>query len=199
MSLLLLAFNCTDDILIWEIANGVFPLHDFISKKIKLTGSRCVSLKEKLRYFPKKGNRITVMSLWHKDLNHKFIEQSWESTMGDLLLPLLRSWSNVRFRHEVTTFIRAAFSQRPWKIKIINEDSCGNIYRRPRFLKKRMFCTEALAKVYQYLGLLSPTYNTKLIVPGDFAHLSQDSSYISIPLLHSWRLIPYMSIKLSEI
>ena len=180
-----------NDLLIWEIANGIFSLFDYLSGKVSRGGSRVVSLQAKLKCFPKRGNKVMIMSLTENQDDRD--QDEWEDWITGEIMPQLTYWSNVKFRHEICTFIRAALGTKPW-LKSIESTHADSIVCRGEMHYSKLFCSEAIAIVYQILGVIDTTYNPKRYVPADFSGRVVMSD--ERPFLMGWDLQPFLSLNM---
>jgi hypothetical protein len=100
-----------DDVYLFEIANGIFPAFDLLEQKYKCTGLRLVSLREKLRQFPKSGNRVMILSLRSNHLNWL---EAYE-LVHYILLDCMHRLAGTCFRRNIFLVCRAAFVRKPWR------------------------------------------------------------------------------------
>lgn len=194
------------------MSNSPFEILDLVTGKMKMSGARLILWRDKLRRFPLIGkNHITVMSLYHPNSvsnNGDGGMQEWERILYPMLMPVLKLLCDRTFLRNPVTLLKAALQEKPWNIPNsikITETECQltNCCHYFHHRHRRLFCSEAIALIYQLLGFMemSCRSNPRHFVPGDFGHrvLKWDGklqcALPSIPMENEWRLIPYLTIK----
>lgn len=167
---------------------------------MKTKGSRVVSLRAKLKTFPKRGNKIAVMSLQFNNQLFPLPAQEWEYYVLSELVPLLSLWSEVRFRRDLVILITAAYGTKPWRKPI--GYAAAEINNHVSYT--RLFCSEAVAIVYQTMCILEPRFNPKRFVPGDFGFtivnkMTGTIQLAKTPLQDGWSLIPLLLLNLERL
>jgi hypothetical protein len=124
------------------------------------------------------------------------------------LWPLLVEMRNVQFRHSIASFVRAAIDTRTRPHRPIDQLSSMS-----RFVKafgdgdgvwrysRKLFCSEAIALIYQRMGMLDSGVKASRFVPGDFgpwfSH-KKDVAMRQVPWVNGWHLEPLLSLSLTK-
>jgi hypothetical protein len=187
-----------DDVLIFEISNTlVHPLYDHLSETYKKKGARVVSLRERLKQYPKHGESVMIMSLVNQHIPRPMISFYLESE----LIEILNCMKNVSFRDSWHLLLRAAISHnwRAFRPSAIRRDL--KIIYELQYRKLTLFCSEALIIVLQELGILSRFCNPKRYVPADFGcrYYKDNVQPPLLPLKRGWNYTPLLCLRLKAL
>ena len=120
---LIVKFPRSSEIYLWELANSIFPIISLLDDypKIKPSGVRLVRLRDKLKFFPSKGNRVTILRLQHEHWRSRIdfndpcplccaCRSPWDRLfLHDILFECMRALEPVPFRHNSLVFVKAAW------------------------------------------------------------------------------------------